>query len=83
MIKLPIPFSMGTYGEPDPMTFEYEIDHPILNIGSSYSSIKDEVAEWLDATFGERWKCELGQRAEFTMIFETEEDMTLFLLRWS
>ena len=83
MIKLPIPFSMGTYGEPDPMTFEYEIDHPILNIGSSYSSLKDEVAEWLDATFGERWKCVLSQRAEFTMIFESEEDMTLFLLRWA
>jgi hypothetical protein len=83
MIKLPIPFSMGTYGEPDPMTFEYEIDHPILNIGSSYSSLKDEVAEWLDANLGKSWSCEWDNYgAEYRMIFESEEDMTLFLLRW-
>ena len=81
MIKLPIPFSMGTYGEPDPMTFEYEIDHPILNIGSSYSSLKDEVAEWLDAKFDKSWSCEWGHDGA-ELIFESEEDMTLFLLRW-
>jgi len=84
VIKLPIPFSMGIYSEPDPMTFEYDIDHPFLNIGSSYSSFKDEIKEWLNANLGKKWKCEWSNyEGEWVMFFESEEDMTLFLLRWS
>ena len=83
MIKFSIPFSTGKYDEPDYL--DPDPDHPILNIGAYRRSLKDEVAEWLDATLGESWSYEWGDNwgAEFRMIFESEEDMTLFLLRWS
>lgn len=82
MIKFSIPFSTGKYDEPDYL--DPDPDHPILNIGAYHRSLKNEVTEWLDATLGKRWTYEWDNYgAEFRMIFELEEDLTLFLLRWA
>ena len=78
-----LPFSMGTPGVTNPVTFEQDIQHPILNIGSSYSSIKPDIMEWLAATYGTRVQpgfdvdCE-----EYYIDFPTEADVTWFKLRW-
>lgn len=81
MIRFPIPFSMEKLSRVDPQTFDPIYIHPFVNIGSSYSSLKPEIREWMLQTFG---KCDFKMdNGNYCLFFDKEEDLTLFLLRWS
>lgn len=75
------PFSMGKTTYIDTFTLEPVIEHPILDIGSSYSMLKSHIEDWLDEHCTE-WDIGL-EDGEYYIDFPTEEDVTLFLLRWS
>ena len=81
MIKVPLPFKMGTVVSYDPITFTNAIDHPILNIGSSYSCIKPEILAWLVNNFKEDWIFTFDG-TDYCLCFPNEKDATLFTLRW-
>jgi hypothetical protein len=82
MIRFPLPFSMGRVTSVDLLTYEQTIDHPILDIGGSFSNIKPEIGIWLREQFGDR--CCIGFDNGGNYIeFENEQDVTMFLLRWS
>lgn len=81
-VRMLLPFSMGTYGAIDPYTFAQPVNHPILDIGSSQASIKQHIQEWLVNCCNN--ECRWGfDGKEYFIEFPTEEDMALFLLRWS
>ena len=80
MIKLPLPFEMGKQGKPDPYTFLQDIDHPILEIGSSSASLKQEIQEWLNSTCKE-WR--FSYNNGYALYFVTEQDYMMFILRWT
>ena len=81
-VRIQLPFSMGKVTYPDPNTFEPVFDHPILDIGSSYSSVKSEVLEWLSKHCDDQF--DVGFTAGgYYIDFPTESAMILFVLRWS
>lgn len=83
MVRMHLPFSMGTPGVTNPVTFEQDIRHPILNIGSSYSSIKTPIMQWLAENYGNKVNCGFdGECEEYYIDFPTEADVTWFKLRW-
>ena len=55
IVKLKLPFEMGTEII-DHNYMVFDISHPVLEIGSSASSLKYEVWEWLNASFGDDWE---------------------------
>ena len=55
-VRMYLPFSMGKTVNTDPTTLEPVIEHPILNIGSSYSSVKPHIQEWLIKHYDTRFK---------------------------
>ena len=83
MIRLPLPFSMGRVTDFNPQKhYKETIEHPILEIGGSYGQIKYEIQLWLWSQVGDRYQT--GRDAGEPYIdFENEQDLTMFLLRWS
>jgi hypothetical protein len=82
--RLFLPFSMGRETVVDPVTFETEIDHPILDIGSSYSSVKYPIIEWLVDRYGTNCSTGYdGDAGQYYIDFPSEKDITVFLLRWT
>ena len=80
MYIIELPFSMGKMISYNPQTYEYEVDHPILAIGSSSSGLKYEVKVWLDVrcpdyVFG-------INSSNYFISFPTLEDATAFKLVW-
>ena len=79
MIKIPLPFNIGPVIV-NPVTLEHVWDHPILNIGSSYSSLRPEVNEWLAKTC-KSWSFGYNGHT-YELRFDKEEDAVMFMLRW-
>lgn len=84
-----------------PVTFEPVYKHPLMDIFSGHSALKDEVKEWLHNTCKRPCTFEVGpygahlgseELDEMTdeematcgyhIRFESDEDATLFQLRW-
>jgi hypothetical protein len=80
MIKMPLSLSMGKVVSYNPSTCEETIDHPILNVGSSFSFLKAEVRQWM-SNRGHKYKFEFDGN-EYCLWFETDQDLLLFTLRW-
>ena len=85
MIKLELPFSMGTETI-DPLTLVAAHDHPILEIGSSYSTLRIDVYDWLVEQHGQRaeggWDFKFDG-GNYCLWFKTEADRDWFILRWA
>ena len=82
MARLLLPFSMGSQVYAHPDTYEPTIDHPILDIGSSYSGVKTPILEWLQEKYGDTASTGFNGD-EYYIDFPTEADITLFMLRWT
>lgn len=83
VVRLYLPFSMGIRVNFDPLTYEEEWVHPILHIGSSYSSIKAPIMEWLAENYGTRVQPGFDTEVEdYYIDFPTDADVTWFKLRW-
>lgn len=80
-VRMLLPHSMGRVTVINPHTFEAEYDHPILNIYSSYSSIKQPIMEWLVETWGNRLAMGFDGN-DYYIDFPSEADMNWFKLRW-
>ncbi len=79
-VRMYLPFSMGKTIHTDPFTFEPVIEHPILDIGSSYSVIKPHIEDWVDEHCPDR---AIGlEDGNYYIDFPTEADMAWFKLRW-
>jgi hypothetical protein len=81
MVRLLLPFSMGKEVRTKDKWVDFEYEHPILIIGSSYSSIKQPILEWLVDTYGTDVKTGFDGN-EYYIDFPTEADITWFKLRW-
>lgn len=79
--RMLLPFSMGTYGRMDPDTYERPIDHPILDIGSSYSWVKEPIMDWLVETYDDNFKIGFDG-IDYYIDFLSEADLTWFKLKW-
>ena len=76
---------MGRVTYYNPYTHESAYDHPILNVGSSYSSIKTEIMQWLIEYYGDTYATHpvrVGFDNDYYIDFDTEQDLTRFKLRW-
>ena len=83
MVRLYLLESMGTTVSVNPVTYEPDVSHPILHIGSSYSSIKQPIMEWLAENYGTRVQPGFDTEVEdYYIDFPTEADVTWFKLRW-
>ncbi len=81
MVRLSLPYSMGRTTVVNPMTFESEYDHPILNIYSSHSSVKQPIMQWCAEIWGNR--VSMGfDGDDYYIDFPTEADLNWFKLRW-
>ena len=82
MIRLYLPFNMRFDPNIDPDTYDGLFDHPILDIGSSSASLQYPIRSWLQDA-GRKWAFGFdGQKGEYYLEFSSEEDRTMFLLRW-
>ena len=79
--RMLLPFSMGTYGPMDSNTRERPIDHPILDIGSSYACVKEPIMYWLVETYDDNFKIGFDNN-DYYIEFLTEADLNWFKLRW-
>lgn len=79
--RMLLPFNMGTYGIMDPDTGECPLDHPILVVGSSNSTIKWPIMWWLIDTYGDRISTGFDG-TEYFIDFPSEEDITWFKMKW-
>lgn len=71
---------MGKIIHTNPFTLEPVVEHPILDIGSSYCAIKSHILEWLHEQY-----CDYTVGFEYGrnyIEFPTEQDMVWFKLRW-
>jgi hypothetical protein len=60
---------------------DVEYDHPILIIGSSYSSVKQPIMQWCAEIWGDR--VSMGfDGDDYYIDFPTEADLNWFKLRW-
>lgn len=83
-VRMKLSFSMGKTTHIDPTTYEPVVEHPILDIGSSYSAIKPHIMEWLHEHYGARFSAGFDrEQGEYYIDLPGESDVTLFLLRWS
>lgn len=80
MIKMELPFSMGRVTSYNSFTCEETIEHPVLEIGSTFSFLKVEIRQWLMNT-GKESKFEYDGN-NYCLWFETEQDKIVFILRW-
>jgi hypothetical protein len=59
-------------------------DNPLLDIGSSYSGLREDVNAWLVENLHPRWKFFFASNiGQYCLHFDNDEDFTMFLLRWS
>ena len=63
-----------------PVTFESELEHPILDISSSYSTLRQPITDWfatkqIDYKFGFDGK-------GYYIDFYNQQDVALFVLTW-
>ncbi len=79
-VRMSLPISMGKVVHTDPFTLEPEIDHPILDIGSSYSSVKPHILDWLIKHYGNNFS--IGIDGEYYIDFPTEKDLLWFKLKF-
>jgi hypothetical protein len=83
MIRFYLPIEgMGITKGVDPNTYEPDMYHPILDVGSSYSSVKTEIMQWLAEYYGDDPEQRTGIDHEYYIDFDTEADLTWFKLRW-
>lgn len=82
VIKIPLPFRLGKIVGHDKWSQAPIWDHPVLEIGNSYSGLKIEVCEWLDQNCQGNWKFGYNNQT-YELRFDLEVDATMFLLRWS
>ena len=79
MIAVPLSFNLGT------VVWEHNgeqvTEHPVLDIGSTYSALKDDVNLWLRRNCQGSYKFGHNQRT-YELRFDLQEDATLFVLRW-
>lgn len=80
MITVPLPFSLGTVVYIDPVTGEEIISHPVLDIGSSYSTLKQEIIKWLKVNSIEYTF--LYKSPDYIIIFTNEQEAMQFSLLW-
>lgn len=81
MIKINLSFKLGKIIWEDQSTFEKVWEHPVLDIGNSYSALKVEVKDWLNEQCNGAW--EFGfNNSTYEMRFKSERDALLFKLRW-
>lgn len=81
MISVGLSFEQGRIIGTDSITQTHIWEHPVLDIGSSYSGLLEEVKAWLDTHCEGTWKFGFNQRT-YELQFELEKDATLFRLRW-
>lgn len=86
MFKMHIPFKSFKFITPYSsvnMPYPY-ISHPLLDVGRSSSDLKHEVKVWLYENINNRYRFEFDSEAnEYCIMFNSEQDMTWFKLRWS
>ena len=70
MIKFLLPGSMGKKIAIDPHTF-----HPV-------TALKQEIRDWLDTNFKPSIEF-MFDGNEYCLMFNSEKELTLFLLRWA
>ena len=79
-VRMLLPFTMGKVTSANPYTYEHTIEHPVLDISSSFAIVKPEIRQWMVDTFGfchSGWDC-----GDYFIDFKTEADKTVFMLRW-
>jgi len=82
MTRLLLPFSMGTVVGVNPMTYEEQIEHPVLHIGSCSANVKQSIWDWLKEQYSDG-ECRVGfDGSEYYIDFPSEADVTWFKLRW-
>jgi len=80
-VRLTLPFSMGREIPSHHPYIDAEYDHPILIIGSSYSSVKQPIMQWCAETWGNR--VSMGfDGDDYYIDFPSEADLNWFKLRW-
>jgi len=80
MVRMLLPFTMGNVTDFNKYTYEHTIDHPILQISSSFAIVKPEIRKWVIDTFG---FCHSGfDCGDYFIDFKTDEDMALFMMKW-
>ena len=80
-IVLPLPFNIGKLIHRDLVTFQETIDHPILDIGSSCSGLKEEVIYWLNQNIHSGWKFDY-QNHNYCLVFNDSGDYSKFADFW-
>lgn len=75
-----LPFSLAKTVIQNQCTFETEyIDHPVLEIGSSYSCLRQDVEAWLtENNINYRFYLDHG----YVIEFDSLPDATTFCMRW-
>ena len=81
MVRLYLLESMGTTVKINPVTYEPDVRHPVLNVYSSHCSVKMEVLDWLAENYGGRASTGFDGN-EYYIDFSTEADITWFKMRW-
>ena len=83
-VRMQLFFDMGKVVHTDRFTLEPVIEHPILDIGSSFSRVKQHIFDWLTVRYGVRAVGDMLGFAdgEYYIDFPTEADMIWFKLRW-
>lgn len=81
MISVLLPFTMSKSIKRDPNTFEkvYK-DHPVLEIGSSYCSVRQDVHDWLRDN-DIQYVLTL-RNSDYEILFDSKQDELAFRLRW-
>lgn len=84
-IRFHLPLNLGRQVYVDPVTYEPRVIHPILDVRSSYCSIKTEIMQWLIEYYGDTYATHpvrVGFDNEYYIDFDTEADLMWFKLRW-
>lgn len=80
-VRMLLPFSMGREVlTTHPFDTPY-IEHPILDVGSSYSSVKQPIMAWCAEHYGNRISMGFDGN-DYYIDFPTEADVTVFKLKW-
>ncbi len=80
MIIFELPIELGMH-RVDPFTFDVVVDHPWLEVGSSYSCLRADLKDWLDKhCVGYRFYC--GSK-NYCIEFPNLQDLTAFKLVWA
>lgn len=64
-------------------TFVIPFNVDWLNIGSSFASLRLDMYEWLLVHCNNKWNIKYdSNHSTYVLIFDNDDDYTLFLLRW-